>query len=289
MGGRDQVLAIRQGNGWLYLEPKAGWRAYDLEASALYIFDGTGWTDALGEASVSTLAVNSVADNTNRLSIRSPASLFDHETGDHRIYVNKQAPADTASMLFQSGYSGKAEFGIAGDDALSLKVADENRTWRKAMTVAPASAHVGIGGLSDPQAPLHVLGDIRMSSNSAFIAFYDATDQARSGYLQVHKDHGYYFVCELAKPMMFYTSNQMRLFVGADGKIGIGGVIEPTTALHVGGPARVGAYQAATLPSASTNGAGAIIYVEDDPGGAVLAFSDGAVWRRVTDRAEVTP
>lgn len=41
-----------------------------------------------------------------------------------------------------------------------------------------------------------------------------------------------------------------------------------------------------TLPSAAT--AGQIIYVSDESGGAVLAFSDGTNWRRVTDRAIVT-
>ncbi|MCC6779779.1 MAG: hypothetical protein IT537_24625 [Hyphomicrobiales bacterium] len=45
-------------------------------------------------------------------------------------------------------------------------------------------------------------------------------------------------------------------------------------------------YAVATLPSAAT--AGQEIYVSDESGGAVLAFSDGTNWRRVTDRAVVT-
>lgn len=42
----------------------------------------------------------------------------------------------------------------------------------------------------------------------------------------------------------------------------------------------------ATLPSASP--AAQIVYVSDETGGAVLAFSDGANWLRVTDRATVS-
>lgn len=42
----------------------------------------------------------------------------------------------------------------------------------------------------------------------------------------------------------------------------------------------------ATLPSATP--AGGIVYVSDESGGAVLAFSDGTNWRRVTDRAVVS-
>lgn len=41
-------------------------------------------------------------------------------------------------------------------------------------------------------------------------------------------------------------------------------------------------YTVATLPSAAT--AGQMIYVSDESGGAVIAFSDGTNWRRVTDR-----
>jgi hypothetical protein len=34
--------------------------------------------------------------------------------------------------------------------------------------------------------------------------------------------------------------------------------------------------------------AGRLIYVSDESGGAVVAFSDGTNWRRLTDRAVVT-
>jgi hypothetical protein len=47
-------------------------------------------------------------------------------------------------------------------------------------------------------------------------------------------------------------------------------------------------YTVATVPSASAVGAGATIYVSNESGGAVLAFSDGASWRRVTDRAVIS-
>lgn len=45
-------------------------------------------------------------------------------------------------------------------------------------------------------------------------------------------------------------------------------------------------YTAGALPSAAT--AAGLIYVSDEAGGAVLAFSDGTNWRRVTDRAVVS-
>jgi hypothetical protein len=55
-----------------------------------------------------------------------------------------------------------------------------------------------------------------------------------------------------------------------------------TTLPHVLAP-----YPKASLPSAATWVRG-LIYVTDEAGGAVPAFSDGTNWRRVTDRAIVS-
>ncbi|MBX9759656.1 MAG: DUF2793 domain-containing protein [Beijerinckiaceae bacterium] len=51
---------------------------------------------------------------------------------------------------------------------------------------------------------------------------------------------------------------------------------------------RPASFTVATVPSASTTGAGSTIYVSNESGGAVLAFSDGAAWRRVTDRVAIS-
>lgn len=50
---------------------------------------------------------------------------------------------------------------------------------------------------------------------------------------------------------------------------------------------RAPGYTIAELPPAADHPRG-IVYVEDDAGGPVLAFSDGANWRRVTDRNVVS-
>lgn len=47
-------------------------------------------------------------------------------------------------------------------------------------------------------------------------------------------------------------------------------------------------YTVGTVPSASAHGPGAMIYVSNDAGGAVPAFSDGTNWLRVTDRAVIS-
>jgi hypothetical protein len=50
---------------------------------------------------------------------------------------------------------------------------------------------------------------------------------------------------------------------------------------------RLPAYTVATVPPATEN-TGGVVYVSDETGGAVMAFSDGTNWRRVTDRAVIS-
>jgi hypothetical protein len=52
-------------------------------------------------------------------------------------------------------------------------------------------------------------------------------------------------------------------------------------------PTQLPSYAKTSLPTASTN-TGCMIFVTNESGGAVPAFSDGTNWRRVTDRAIVS-
>jgi len=58
--------------------------------------------------------------------------------------------------------------------------------------------------------------------------------------------------------------------------------------LDLGAPLKLKSYTVGTLPIASISGDGGSIYVTDESGGEVPAFSDGTNWRRVTDRAIVS-
>lgn len=65
-------------------------------------------------------------------------------------------------------------------------------------------------------------------------------------------------------------------------------LLNAVNAVSTGGLVTCESYTVATAPSASGHGAGRLIYVSDETGGAVIAFSDGTNWRRVTDRAIVS-
>ena len=61
----------------------------------------------------------------------------------------------------------------------------------------------------------------------------------------------------------------------------------PTAKLDVSGPVRIGQVTRAELPNPVNVGAGALIFVSDQSGGAALAFSDGTNWRAAHDRSVV--
>lgn len=138
--GQDGRIAAWDGTGWAFLAPRPGWRAWDAAAQELRIWSGTAWVLPRAEiADPATLGVNAAADATNRLAVAAAATLLSHEGAGHQVKVNKSGPADTASLLFQSGWSGRAEMGLAGEDAFSVKVSADGTGWTTALSVDPAS------------------------------------------------------------------------------------------------------------------------------------------------------
>ncbi|MEL6690523.1 MAG: DUF2793 domain-containing protein [Pseudomonadota bacterium] len=205
--GQDAgTIAAFQEGAWVFEAPKSGWIAGEGGASTVRVWDGTVWAPVGGgfPSSVGTLGINATADTTNRLSVNAEATLLNHDGAGHQLKLNKVAPVDTASLLFQTGFSGRAEMGTAGSDDFFVKVSADGVVWNEAISVDAPS------------------GDVTMLS------------------------------------------------------------------LKVDGPTRLGEFTVATLPPAPVAGAGAMVYVSDEAGGAVTAFSDGSAWRRTTDRAIVS-
>lgn len=83
----------------------------------------------------------------------------------------------------------------------------------------------------------------------------------------------------------FVISNRAQSFVSGDGTDRL---LIDDNVIEAMKPVKLPSFTVAGLPSASTVGAGSQIYVTNESGGAVVAFSDGTDWRRVTDRAVVS-
>ena len=141
--GQDGALALFDQGAWVFLPPKAGWRVWVLDEAGLIVWDGSAWHSfSPASGTPSGLGINTSFDATNRLAVSSPATLFNHEGDDHRLKINKAGAGDTASVLFQTGFSGRAEMGIAGGDDWSIKVSPNGATWTDALVVAASSGQV---------------------------------------------------------------------------------------------------------------------------------------------------
>ena len=142
--GHDLEIAAFQDGGWAFYAPRPGWRAWIVEESALRAWNGTAWVTVGGgeggggdggDGAFDTLGINATADETNRLALASPASLFNHAGAGHQLKLNKSASGDTAALLFQTGFSGRAEMGTAGDDDFHFKVSADGSAWHEAILI----------------------------------------------------------------------------------------------------------------------------------------------------------
>lgn len=135
--GQDHAVALNAGGGWLFLTPNAGWRAWVAEDEAEVIWRDGQWQAQPGVLP-DRLGLGTAADPVNRLSVAAPATLLTHEGAGHQLKVNKAAVGDTASLLFQSNWTGHAEMGLAGETAFSIKVSD-GTSWTTALSFDPAT------------------------------------------------------------------------------------------------------------------------------------------------------
>ena len=175
--GQELKIAAFQDGAWAFYTPKDGWLAWVISENAIVVYEGSDWvtlpsggggggvsdhgmltgladddhlqyhTDARGDARYTpigpaTFGINASADTTNRLALKSPASLFDNDGNGHQQKINKNAAADTASILYQTNYSGRAEMGLTGDDDFHFKVSPDGSTWRDAILIDRSSGKV---------------------------------------------------------------------------------------------------------------------------------------------------
>ncbi|MEJ6404759.1 DUF2793 domain-containing protein [Yoonia sp. 2307UL14-13] len=177
--GQDGMIATWRGGGWLFVAPRNGWQAWVSDAEAPYIFVDDAWTRQPDLNNLPGVGVNATADTTNRLSVASAATLLNHEGNGHQVKINKAAPPDTGSLLYQTDFSGRAEMGLSGSDDFSIKVSADGSSWTTPITVAAASGKVRIGDilqLTPGEAPaMAVIGDIYFDSTSAKLRCYDGT------------------------------------------------------------------------------------------------------------------
>jgi Protein of unknown function (DUF2793) len=160
--GQAGKIAFFTEAGWQFTQPLNGWQAYVMAESQMAYYNGLTWIALSdGPFTVGQLGVSATPDVTNRLSVSSPATLLNHAGSGHQLKLNKAVAGDTASLLFQTGFSGRAEMGTAGVDDFSVKVSADGSVWSVALVAAAATGEVTLpqpmhlgGQAADPSAPV---------------------------------------------------------------------------------------------------------------------------------------
>src|SRR5215217_4462475 len=135
--GHTDEIAAWQSNALAFFDPAEGWQVFDHATDSLLAFSGSAWAAiASSGAGLLQQGINTSADSTNRLAVAAAATLLTHDGAGHQLKLNKAATGDTASLLFQSNWSGRAEMGLMGDDAWRIKVSADGSAWTNAVTIA---------------------------------------------------------------------------------------------------------------------------------------------------------
>lgn len=136
-------IAMFHSGSWRFVTPYIGWRAWNQSTEAMLFFDGTDWKPVQSlqtiPVSPSSLGVNTQADQNHRLAVKSDSELLSHDdvtpgSGDARKVINKAAHDKTASVIYQDGFSARAEIGLTGSNDLSFRVSADGSTFRDAAT-----------------------------------------------------------------------------------------------------------------------------------------------------------
>lgn len=157
--GHDHDIARFADGTWQFFAPFEGLLALEIDTAQLLVWHDNTWqTPELNQ--LPRLGLNTSADDTNRLAVSAPASLFTHAGSDHRMVMNKASSGQTASLMFQSNWSGRAELGLTGSDGFSLKLSADGSNWSDALYADPSTGHIGIGTYS-PSVALDVAAALR--------------------------------------------------------------------------------------------------------------------------------
>ncbi len=128
---------------WRFVEPNEGLAVWVKDEDALYAFDGAAWVFAAKNIQNAALVgINTTADATNKLSVASAAVLFSHNGDDVQVKLNKDDTADTASFVFQNNFSGRAEFGLIGEDNFSFKVSPDGSAFYQSFVLDKDTGNV---------------------------------------------------------------------------------------------------------------------------------------------------
>lgn len=132
--GQALKIAYYNSNAWQFFTAKTGWIVYDVALGSYVQWSGSAWVGFPNISSnVAQLGINTSPSGTNKLAVASSSILFTNIGNNVQIFLNKNAAGDTASTLYETGFSGRAEVGLTGDDNFHFKVSPNGSSYTEAL------------------------------------------------------------------------------------------------------------------------------------------------------------
>ena len=155
--GQAFNLAFFINGAWRFMVPQSGWLVFVRAISGFVVFYGGTWHPlddcARMFANLQRFGLGTTADNYNRFAVKTNAGYFaalsaaEGGSGDLRLTLSKAQSGNTASWLFQTNWSGRAEMGLTGDDCWRIKLSSDGTTWQDVLVADPATSAVRIDRL----------------------------------------------------------------------------------------------------------------------------------------------
>ncbi|MEL6452793.1 MAG: DUF2793 domain-containing protein [Pseudomonadota bacterium] len=188
---QGQTLAAFTNGAWHFIVPQIGWQAVGRADGALRVRTAGGWVQSSPSElqNLDALGIGATADPTNRLTVSSAATLLNHAGAGHQMKINKAATTDSASLLFQTDWAGRAEFGTTGNDDFSIKVSADGSTYVTALSIdnATGAAAVQDGLTVDGAAAYHqqnILGPVAQNAGVPSGAVIEYGSNANGTYVR---------------------------------------------------------------------------------------------------------
>jgi hypothetical protein len=190
--GAPDVLAAWVNGAWVFIAPQVSWRASDVVTGGILVRGATQWAPVALDSleNLDGIGIATSYDAFNRLAVASDATLLTHAGAGHQVKINKAISTDTASVLFQTGFGGRAEMGTAGSDDFAIKVSPDGGSFFTGATFDQntGAASFPNGAQITGEAALHrgnMVGNVGQSGGNPTGAVIERGSNANGDYVRL--------------------------------------------------------------------------------------------------------
>lgn len=153
-------IAVYQNLGWAFMNPKPGFIAFCEDEEIFLSYNNQAWSPIstnIGDIqNAQFFGLGTTADANNPLAAKLNKALFsakyasENGNGDIQLTLNKESQSKKAAILFQTNWSGRAEFGLNGNDSFGLKTSSDGANWNEVFTAETQTNRLSLFGINMP-------------------------------------------------------------------------------------------------------------------------------------------